>query len=230
MPDVLLIDDDRRLGELLQEYFARFELQLTHAQHPRDGLRLFSREQPDLVILDLMMPEMDGFEVCRELRKLGEVPIIMLTARGDVMDRIVGLELGADDYMPKPFEPRELLARVKNVLRRARAAPPANAPPLRFAGLSIDAAGHTASLDGEPLDLTTMEFELLVLLASSGRRTLHRDEILNHLRGLDAAVFSRSVDIMVSRLRQKLGDDVKQPRFIKTIRGKGYRFIAEALT
>ena len=230
MANILLIDDDQRLGDLLSEYFARFELDLEHAQHPREGLRMFAAQNPDLVILDLMMPEMDGFDVCREIRKTSEVPIIMLTARGDVMDRIVGLELGADDYVPKPFEPRELVARVKNVLRRAQTGgvvPGGDA--LQFEGLSIDPARHTALLEAQPLDLTTMEFELLVLLASNGQRTLHRDDILNHLRGLDATVFSRSVDIMVSRLRQKLGDDSKHPRFIKTIWGKGYRFVAQPL-
>jgi len=230
MSNILLIDDDQRLGTLLSEYFARFELHLEHAQHPREGLRMFARQPPDLVILDLMMPEMDGFDVCREIRKTSDVPIIMLTARGDVMDRIVGLELGADDYVPKPFEPRELVARVKNVLRRGRTSTdPAAAEPLRFESLCIDPARHTATLEDQALELTTMEFELLVLLASSGQRTLNRDDILNHLRGLDATVFSRSVDIMVSRLRQKLGDNSKQPRFIKTIWGKGYRFVARPL-
>ena len=228
MANILLIDDDQRLGGLLREYFARFELQLAHAQHPREGLRAFADQRPDLVILDLMMPEMDGFDVCREIRKTSDVPIIMLTARGDVMDRIVGLELGADDYVPKPFEPRELVARVKNVLRRTHVVgAAAEVDMLRFEGLSIDPARHTATLEERPLELTTMEFELLVLLASNGQRTLHRDDILNHLRGLDATVFSRSVDIMVSRLRNKLGDDSKHPRFIKTIWGKGYRFVAQ---
>jgi DNA-binding response OmpR family regulator len=231
MHKVLLIDDDQRLGALLSEYFARFELNLEHAKHPREGLQAVTRSQPDLVILDLMMPEMDGFDVCREIRKTSEVPIIMLTARGDVMDRIVGLELGADDYVPKPFEPRELVARVKNVLRRAHTGvESAVVDALRFEGLCIDAARHTATLEDQPLELTTMEFELLVLLASNGQRTLNRDDILNHLRGLDATVFSRSVDILVSRLRQKLGDDSRQPRFIKTIWGKGYRFVAQPLT
>ncbi|MDH3712360.1 MAG: response regulator transcription factor [Gammaproteobacteria bacterium] len=231
MRNVLLIDDDRRLGALLREYFTRFELHLEHVQHPREGLRMFAQARPDLVILDLMMPEMDGFDVCREIRKTSDVPIIMLTARGDVMDRIVGLELGADDYLPKPFEPRELVARVKNILRRAYPeAEPAIVDTLRFEGLCIDAARHTATLEEQTLELTTMEFELLVLLASNGQRTLNRDDILNHLRGLDATVFSRSVDIMVSRLRQKLGDDSKQQRFIKTIWGKGYRFVARPLT
>ncbi len=229
MSTILLIDDDARLGGLLREYFARFDLELRHARHPRDGLKQLAAAPPDLVILDLMMPDLDGFEVCREIRKHSNVPIVMLTARGDVMDRIVGLELGADDYLPKPFEPRELVARVKNVLKRAQAPDAAEVPEeLVFDGLVVHPQRHSATLDGVALDLTTMEFELLVLLARNARRTLSRDDILNHLRGIDAAVFSRSVDILISRLRHKLDDEAKRPRFIRTVWGKGYRFVAAA--
>jgi DNA-binding response OmpR family regulator len=172
-----------------------------------------------------MLPEQDGFEVCRAIRRTSNVPVVMLTARGEVTDRIVGLEIGADDYVPKPFEPRELVARVQNVLRRGRARQ-ADDKVLRFAGLTVDTERRTVELDGEPLELTTMEYQLLRLFASNPGRTFNRDEILNELRGIDAQLFSRSVDILVSRLRQKLGDTSRQPRFIKTVWGTGYAFIA----
>ncbi len=221
---VLLIDDDARLSDLLRAYFERFDLQLISATHPTEGLRRLAESPPDLVILDVMLPDMDGFEVCRRIRKTSRVPIIMLTARGDVTDRIVGLELGADDYLPKPFEPRELVARIQNVLRRS-ADLPAASDTLTFDDLVIDTAARSASLGQQPLDLTTMEYELLLLLASKPGHAFTRDEILNGLRGIDAQLFSRSVDILVSRLRQKLNDTAKQPRFIKTVWGTGYTFV-----
>jgi DNA-binding response OmpR family regulator len=227
MPRILLIDDDVRLGELLGAYFKRFDLELIAATEPSKGLERLAADKPDLVILDVMLPEQDGFEVCRNIRKSSAVPIIMLTARGDVTDRVVGLELGADDYLPKPFEPRELVARIQNVLRRAgpRADEPADR--LFFKDLEINLERRTVELDREPLELTTMEFQLLVLFATHPGRAFTRDEILNELRGIDAQLFSRSVDILVSRLRQKLKDTTKQPRFIKTIWGTGYTFVAE---
>ena len=164
---------------------------------------------------------------CRTIRKTSSVPIIMLTARGEVTDRIVGLEIGADDYMPKPFEPRELVARVQNVLRRAGPTAPEDDKPstLEFEGLRIDLERRVVELDGAPLELTTMEYQLLALFAANPGRTYTRDEILNELRGIDAQLFSRSVDILVSRLRQKLGDTTKRPRFIKTVWGTGYTFV-----
>ncbi len=226
MPRILLIDDDEKLGELLGAYFKRFDLELIAANHPALGLERLERDRPDLVILDVMLPDQDGFQVCREIRRTSTVPVIMLTARGDVTDRVVGLELGADDYMPKPFEPRELVARVQNVLRRA--APreePAPDGRLRFEDLEINLERRTVDLEGSPLDLTTMEYQLLVLFAGHPGQTFTRDEILNELRGIDAQLFSRSVDILVSRLRQKLKDTTRQPRFIKTVWGTGYTFI-----
>ena len=226
MPRILLIDDDEKLGELLGAYFRRFDLELIAANHPALGLERLKTDRPDLVILDVMLPDQDGFQVCREIRRESAVPIIMLTARGDVTDRVVGLELGADDYMPKPFEPRELVARVQNVLRRA--APreePADQGRLRFRDLEINLERHTVELEGSTLELTTMEYQLLVLFASHPGRTFTRDEILNELRGIDAQLFSRSVDILVSRLRQKLRDTTRQPRFIKTVWGTGYTFV-----
>jgi DNA-binding response OmpR family regulator len=223
---VLLIDDDARLSDLLRAYFERFDLELVSATHPADGLKLLASTSPDLVILDVMLPDMDGFEVCRRVRKDSQVPIIMLTARGEVTDRIVGLELGADDYLPKPFEPRELVARIQNVLRRTGdTAPPSKT--MTFGELTIDTSARSAILAGQTLDLTTMEYELLILLAAKPGHAFTRDEILNGLRGIDAQLFSRSVDILVSRLRQKLQDTAKQPRFIKTVWGTGYTFLKQ---
>jgi DNA-binding response OmpR family regulator len=225
MTRILLIDDDEKLGELLKAYFQRFDMHLDNAVRPSEGLLKIQRDKPDLVILDGMLPEQDGFDVCRTIRKTSSIPVVMLTARGDVTDRIVGLEIGADDYLSKPFEPRELVVRIQNVLRRSRAAEEENSKLLRFGSLQVDTERRTAELDGSPLDLTTMEYQLLVLFASNPGRTFNRDEILNELRGIDAQLFSRSVDILVSRLRQKLGDTSRQPRFIKTVWGTGYAFI-----
>ncbi|MDQ1302571.1 MAG: Response regulator transcription factor [Pseudomonadota bacterium] len=225
MTRILLIDDDEKLGELLKAYFQRFDMQLDNAVRPSEGLLKIQRDKPDLVILDGMLPEQDGFDVCRTIRKTSSIPVVMLTARGDVTDRIVGLEIGADDYLSKPFEPRELVVRIQNVLRRSRAAEEENSKLLRFGSLQVDTERRTAELEGNPLDLTTMEYQLLVLFASNPGRTFNRDEILNELRGIDAQLFSRSVDILVSRLRQKLGDTSRQPRFIKTVWGTGYAFI-----
>ncbi|MCP5140297.1 MAG: response regulator transcription factor [Chromatiales bacterium] len=225
MTRILLIDDDEKLGELLKAYFQRFDMQLDNAVRPSEGLMKIQRDKPDLVILDGMLPEQDGFDVCRTIRKTSSIPVVMLTARGDVTDRIVGLEIGADDYLSKPFEPRELVVRIQNVLRRSKAAEAENDTTLRFGSLLVDTERRTAELDGTPLDLTTMEYQLLVLFASNPGRTFNRDEILNELRGIDAQLFSRSVDILVSRLRQKLGDTSRQPRFIKTVWGTGYAFV-----
>jgi len=226
MPKILLIDDDEKLAGLLGNYFRRFDLELVSALRPSVGLEMLKKEKPDLVILDVMLPEQDGFEVCRTIRKTSRVPIIMLTARGEVTDRIVGLEIGADDYLPKPFEPRELVVRIQNVLRRAVSSGP-ESEELKFKGLTLNTERRTIELEGKPLELTTMEFELLALFARNPGKALSRDEILNGLRGIDAQIFSRSVDILVSRLRQKLNDTAKQPRFIKTVWGRGYSFVGE---
>jgi DNA-binding response OmpR family regulator len=183
-----------------------------------------------------MLPEMDGFAVCRQIREnrsiYGSIPIIMLTARGDVTDRIVGLELGADDYLGKPFEPRELVARIENILRRSRDKPQNNnteAASYTSAGLSVDYARRTVLLDNEPLVLTTMEFELLRVFIKSDGAVLSRDELVYQLRGIDAELYSRAVDTLVSRLRHKLKDTSKPARFIKTIWGKGYTFIQSSV-
>ncbi len=219
MYKILLIDDDERLGELLQEYFARFNHRLECATRPSTGREMLALGGFDLVILDVMLPEMDGFEVCREIRKHSDVPVIMLTARGDVMDRVVGLELGADDYLPKPFEPRELIARIQNVLKRVQRTTHGHI--LQLGPLRIELEMRRALLAETELALSTMEYQLLELLAGSPGKIFTRDEILNQLKGIDADVFTRSVDILVSRLRQKL----EPYSMIKTVRGTGYVFV-----
>lgn len=217
MHRVLLIDDDAQLGPPLGTYFQRFELQLTQATTPSDGLARLRGGTFDAVVLDVMLPEMDGFEVCRTIRRDSDVPIIMLTARGEVMDRVVGLELGADDYLPKPFEPRELVARLQSILRR-RVAQPAPDAPLRFDGLLIDPATRTVQRQGAAVELTATEFDLLHLLARTPGKVLSRDDILAALRGNEADLYTRAVDIVVSRLRRKL----EPLDAIKTLRNAGY--------
>jgi len=220
---VLLIDDDEALCGLLTEYLDPFGFAVKAAYHPDDGLRALQADPPDIVVLDVMMPGLDGFAVVRKVRETSRVPIVMLTARGGVMDRIVGLELGADDYLPKPFEPRELVARLQAVLRRG--AQKAMGATIKVGPLEVDWDAHTARLEGRPLDLTAAEFALLGLFVRNPRSALTRDRILEATRGLDWEAFDRSVDVLVSRLRQKLGDDPRNPTFIKTVRGHGYRFI-----
>ena len=229
MNKVLIIDDDRKHSELLQAYFKRYGINLICAYDAEEGFKKLNREDPDLLLLDVMLPGKDGFEICREVRKTSNLPIIMLTARGDVIDRVSGLELGADDYVAKPFEPRELVARVQATLRRAESTGPAPGK-LEFEGLSIETDTRTVEVDGKPVTLTSMEFELLLILARRHGRKLSRDDILSELRGIDAAILTRSVDIMISRLRQKLGDSVKPPRFIQTVWGRGYSFVGVPLT
>ncbi|HNW61590.1 MAG TPA: response regulator transcription factor [Piscinibacter sp.] len=220
MPRLLLIDDDEQLGPPLAAYFKRFEFELVHATRPSAGLALLREGGFDAAILDVMLPEMDGFELCRTIRKDSSIPIVMLTARGDVMDRVVGLELGADDYLPKPFEPRELLARIQTVLRRVAPAPAA-ARQLRFEGLLIDLDRHAVQRQGEAVELTGTEFELLAMLAGAPGKVFSRDDILEKLRGRSAEdIHSRAVDILVSRLRRKL----EPLDCIHTLRNAGYRF------
>jgi two-component system OmpR family response regulator len=219
MPRILLIDDDEQLGPPLAAYFQRYELTLEQATRPSAGLARLQAGGFDAAILDVMLPEMDGFELCRTIRKTSDLPILMLTARGDVMDRVVGLELGADDYLPKPFEPRELVARIQTVLRRSPArAVVDDAELLRFDGLDIDTARRSVVRQGEAVELTGSEFELLLLLARDPGRVFNRDDILNHLRGHEADLYSRAVDIVVSRLRKKL----EPLDAIKTLRNAGY--------
>ena len=222
MANILLIDDDERLADLLGEYFQRFDFSLSNAVHPRVGLSMVADGDYDLLILDIMLPDMDGFEVLRELRKVSDMPVLMLTARGDVMDRVVGLELGADDYLPKPFEPRELVARIQNILKRAHKSKDETL--FSWPGLQIDIERLQVKRNGDVVDLTSKEFQLLSLLAGEPGKNFSRDDILNHLRGIDADIFSRAVDILISRLRSKL----KPVDCIKTNWGSGYSFIAPA--
>jgi OmpR family response regulator RpaB len=222
MQRILLIDDDAQLGPPLAAYFARFDFKLDCALKPSSGMALLQRERFDAALLDVMLPEMDGFALCRAIRKDSDIPIIMLTARGEVMDRVVGLELGADDYVPKPFEPRELVARLQTVLRRRVASPTLAAPSgdqyLHFEGLVIDLPTRSVQRHAEALSLTSTEFDLLVLLAKEPSKVFHRDDILNHLRGHEVDMQTRAVDIVISRLRKKL----EPLDCIKTLRNAGY--------
>ncbi len=223
MHDILLIDDDERLGELLSQYFKQFDLSLHHALRPSDGIKKLETHSFDLLILDVMLPEMDGFEVCKQIRKTNDIPILMLTARGEVTDRIVGMEIGADDYLPKPFEPRELVVRIQSILKRAKYQD-SNADVLDFGDLVIDTNMRSVSINNKNISLSSMEYSLLNILANKPNKVFSRDEILNHLKGIDADIYSRAIDIQISRLRQKL----KPCDYIKTIRGTGYTFSARA--
>ncbi|MEO8247962.1 MAG: response regulator transcription factor [Burkholderiales bacterium] len=219
MPRILLIDDDEHLAGPLAEYFERFGLELLSATLPSEGLALLREGNAiDAAILDVMLPEMDGFELCRTIRLETDLPIIMLTARGEVMDRVVGLELGADDYLPKPFEPRELVARLQTVLRRQRKPDPASAALLNFDGLAIDLDRRTVEVNGATVELTGTEFDLLAALAREPGKVFNRDDLLTRLRGHEADLYTRAIDILVSRLRKKL----EPLDCIKTLRNAGY--------
>jgi len=225
---VLLVEDDIRLANLTREYLEGHGLVVSHVADGRRGLEEASRGRFDAVLLDLMLPGKDGLEVCRELRARSDVPILVLTARGEEADRVMGLELGADDYLAKPFSPRELLARIRAVVRRARGrAGPARAA-VRVGGLHLDPGARRATLDGREIPLTGYEFTLLEALARRAGRVLSREQLMELARGSAEESFDRSIDVHVSRLRQKLGDDPKRPRLIKTVRGAGYLFAGEA--
>ena len=220
---ILIIDDDEKLNRLLTDYLSKMGFTVLTATLPSAGLEKLEEETPDLVILDVMLPEMDGFEVCRTIRQSSSVPVVMLTARGEVMDRVVGLEIGADDYLPKPFEPRELVARIQAILRRIQTKSKSGIKTI--GALCIDFHKYEVRVDDKLVHLTLNEFECLVLLVKNKGKVLNRDQIIEELRGIEWDAFNRSVDITRSRLRQKLGDDPKYPRFIKTIWGTGYLFI-----
>ena len=220
---ILIIDDDIKLNRLLASFLQDFGFEVLTATHPDDGLKMLEQKEPGLIILDIMLPETNGFEVCKQIRRTSQIPIIMLTARGEVTDRVLGLELGADDYLPKPFEPRELVARIQSILRRSQNV--IETGEQIFGRLVIDPDRRKVILDGEVIDLTTNEYEALVLLTRNAGHVLDRDQILQHLRGIDCDAFNRSVDITMSRLRQKLRDDPKHPEYIKTVWGAGYAFI-----
>ena len=228
---LLMIEDDHRLAQMVGEYLGQSGLSVTHRADGQSGLAQLqdSASVPDLVILDLMLPDMDGLEVCRRIRSLqgpvAQVPVLMLTAKGDPMDRIIGLELGADDYLPKPFEPRELLARIRAILRRrtdGAAAPATQA--LRFGTLEIDRDARTVTVAGELADLTSYQFDLLVALAERAGRVLTRDQIMEAVRGRELEAFDRSIDVHMGRIRAAIEADAKNPRRILTVRGVGYVF------
>jgi DNA-binding response OmpR family regulator len=232
MQQLLIIEDDARLAQMVGEYLERSGFTVTHAMDAKAGLAVLqdppAGNLPELVILDLMLPDMDGLEVCRRVRSMpgevGKVPVLMLTAKGDPMDRIVGLELGADDYLPKPFEPRELLARIRAILRRRSEGAPAPAKMLRFGSLEIDRDARTVTVGGTPCELTSYQFDLLVVLAERAGRVLTRDQIMEAVRGRELEAFDRSIDVHMGRIRAAIEADAKNPKRILTVRGVGYVF------
>jgi DNA-binding response OmpR family regulator len=221
---ILLIEDDRRLAAMVQEYLAEHGFRVTIRGDATGGMDLARRSPFDALILDVMLPDLDGFEVCRRLRAESDLPILMLTARGDATDRIVGLELGADDYLPKPFNPRELLARLRAILRRREPLVRDHRPALRFGRLEIDRDARMARIEGEPCTLTTYQFELLRVLAENAGRALSREALMERLRGEQLEAFDRSIDVHISRIRAAIEVDPKRPRRILTLRGVGYLF------
>ena len=225
---ILMVDDDVDLNALVTEYLARFGHHLVTATTAARGMAELRREKPDLVILDIMLPDTDGLTLSREIRSESDVPIIMLTARGEVADRVLGLELGADDYLSKPFEPRELVARIQSIIRRSVSRESHEV--LVSDNLRLEKETRRVNLDGSDIDLTTMEFELLMVLMESHGRVLSRNRLIERLGGIDADVYDRSIDMLVSRLRDKLGDDSHAPRFIKTVRLTGYQFVGSSGT
>jgi two-component system, OmpR family, phosphate regulon response regulator OmpR len=219
---LLLIEDDARLAEMVRDYLGGAGFRVSHAANGAAGLALHAREAFDAIVLDLMLPDMDGLDVCRQVRARAATPILMLTARGDAMDRIVGLEMGADDYLPKPFEPRELLARLKAILRRGKA--PAKSDVLRFGRLEIDRGAREVRLDGESRTLTSHQFALLLALAEHAGRVMSREVLMDIVKAAPLEAFDRSIDVHISRIRAAIEDDAKEPRRVITVRGAGYVF------
>ena len=220
---LLLVDDDGRLTAMLSDYLAAAGFRVDRAASGRDALAATSRTDYNAVVLDIMLPDLDGFEVCRQLRMRSDVPVLMLTARGDDTDRIVGLEIGADDYLPKPFNPRELLARLRAILRRNRMGAPADTA-LTFGRLQIDRGSRAVRVDGRDRPMTSYQFDLLVALAENAGRVLNRERLLDLVKGEELEAFDRSIDVHVSRIRSAIEDDPKRPRRIITVRGSGYVF------
>jgi two-component system, OmpR family, phosphate regulon response regulator OmpR len=219
---ILIIEDDRRLAEMVMNYLGEAGFRATVAPTGGHGIALHDRETFDALVLDLMLPDMDGLEVCRRIRKRSSTPILMLTARGDTMDRVVGLEMGADDYLPKPFEPRELLARLRALLRRAKSEKPAEI--LTFGRLEIDTGARQVRLDGEERTLTSYQFALLLALAQHAGRVLSRETLMDMVKNEKLEAFDRSIDVHISRIRAAIEDDAKKPRRVITVRGAGYVF------
>ena len=231
MIKILLIDDDYRHSELLKNYLSRYGMKLDCLSDAEIG-SIIHVCSLSLLVLDLMLPDGSGLDLCREIKKnslLSSIPIIILTAKDDEVDRVVGFELGADDYIGKPFEPRELVARIQSVLRRVDQEVKSSDGVLKFDGLTLDTNSRTAEVDGQSVDLTSMEYELLFILAKNTGKKMHRDELLSKLRGINATILTRSIDIMVSRVRNKIGDKAKPARFIQTIWGSGYIFVAKEI-
>jgi len=223
---LLIIDDDEVLIDLLTKYFAKHGWAVLSATSPDEGIRILKEKAPRLIVLDVMLPDKDGFQTCREIRSFSQVPIIMLTARGEVTDRVVGLEMGADDYLSKPFEARELLARMQSILRRSGGEKSAE-DKLRFGALEIDTFKRMASLRGTTVELTTTEFDVLALFAKNPGKVMNRNEVMDQLRGINWQAFDRSIDVVVSRIRHKLHDDAKNPIYLKTVWGSGYVFVGK---
>jgi DNA-binding response OmpR family regulator len=219
---VLLIDDDARLAEMLGGYLRTHGYQVEHCGDGESGLQAQRRSAYDAVILDVMLPGIDGLEVCRRMRALSDVPIVMLTARGDDMDRIVGIEIGADDYLPKPFNPRELLARLAAVLRRSRATERQPTERLCLGPLEIDRGAREVLVRGERRELTGRQFDLLLLLAERAGRVQTREQLMDALKGEEWDNVDRSIDVHISRIRQAIEDDPRRPRLVQTVRGSGY--------
>tara|TARA_Y100000588_G_scaffold298122_1_gene319009 strand:- start:1429 stop:2103 length:675 start_codon:yes stop_codon:yes gene_type:complete len=220
MIKALLIDDDLKLAELLENYLKKSDIKIDAISDPLDTLQAIRKHNPEVIVLDVMMPKMDGFEVCQQIRNDYSLPIIMLSARGEPNDKIRGLESGADDYLAKPFEPRELVARIMSLIRRI---------PTKTKGkdsiFEIDDLHLEIKMNGSILDLTTKEYDLLSMFINNPGITFTRDEIIKEIKGIEAHLFSRSIDILISRLRQKIESDPKSPKIIKTIWGKGYLFL-----
>jgi len=225
MNKILIIDDDVKLTGLLEEFLDAHKFKTKIIHDPINTIQVIDKEKPDLIILDITLPNMDGFQVLRQIREEHETPVIMLTARGEISDRVVGLDLGADDYIPKPFEPRELLARINSILRRIQE-PSSLVDILEFDGLLIDKMKQEVYLDKNLVHLSTTEFEALVLIADHAGSPLDREFLVENLRGIQWQSFDRSIDVLVSRLRNKLGETPENTRFIKTVHGVGYIFIA----
>ena len=225
---ILVVDDDQNICELLRLYIEKEGFDVAISNDGRKALEMFDTENPDLIMLDIMLPELDGWQVCREIRKKSQCPIIMLTAKGEVEDRIIGLELGADDYLIKPFSPRELVARVRALFRRAHQADEPQVEVLDFGDLVIDISGHKILVEGKEVDLTASEFKLLTTLARHPGRVYNRMELVEKVLGYDFEGYERTIDSHVKNLRAKLGDDPKKPKWLYTVHGVGYRFEAPA--
>ena len=225
---LLMIEDDERLAKMVGDYLRQSGFGFSHEGDGAGGLTAVQKNSPNLVILDLMLPDMDGLQVCQKIRALSgpqaQTPVLMLTAKGDPMDRIVGLELGADDYLPKPFEPRELLARIRAILRRNSDAGPGHPSRMQFGSLEIDRDARAVSVKGQLCELTSYQFDLLVAMAERAGRVLSRDQIMEAVRGRELEAFDRSIDVHMGRIRMAIEDDPKMPERILTVRGVGYVF------